>query len=123
MTTIFVKHSNIVILVSDFTKRETFESLKYWKSKIDHGNNLTFGVVGNNIDLFWEEKVPENEEKEFTDSIGAKFAVSSAKDNPKEFASYIKEIFEEYLKNNKNEKNRKNIITIKEKTKKEERCC
>ena len=126
LTKIFVKDSNIVIFIYDITKRETFESLKYWKSQIDQilGNNITLGVVGNKIDLYLEEKVQESEGKEFAASIGAKFTVASAKDNPKEFATYIEEIFEEYLKkNNNNDRNRKNTITIKKESEKKGRCC
>ena len=125
MTKIFVKDSNIVIFVYDITKRETFESLKYWANEIEQilGKNLILGVVGNKIDLYLEEKVCENEGKEFADSIGAKFTVASAKDNPKEFASYIEEIFEIYLKNNNIDKNRKTTISIKKQTQNEGGCC
>ena len=109
----------------DITKRETFESLKYWKNEIEQilGKNLTLGVVGNKIDLYLEEKINEKEGEAFADLIGAKFTVASAKDNPKEFSNYIEEIFEVYLENNKNVKNRKDTINIKKQSKNERGCC
>ena len=127
LTKIFVKDSNIVILVYDITKRESFESLKYWKSIIDEilGKDITLGVVGNKIDLYLEEAVKENEGQEYADSIGAKFQLTSAKNNPKEFSHFIEEMLEEYLKNNKGEI-RKESITIKKVVKKKEKgggCC
>ena len=104
-----------------------FESLKYWKSVIEEilGNNITLGVVGNKIDLYLDEEVKENEGQEYSDSIGAKFRLTSAKNNPHEFSQFIEEMLEEYLKNNKDD-NRKESIIIKKGDKKKEKeggCC
>ena len=128
LTKIFVKDSNIVIFVYDITKRKTFESLKYWKSVIDEilGNDITLGVVGNKIDLYLDEEVKENEGQEYSDSIGAKFRLTSAKNNPHEFSQFIEEMLEEYLKNNNKNDNRKESIIIKKGDKKKEKeggCC
>ena len=114
LTKIFVKDSNIVIFVYDITKRESFESLKYWKKIINDilGDDLTLGVIGNKIDLYLEEKVKEHEGKEYADSIGAKFKITSAKNNPKEISDFIEEMLDIYLKKNKRE-NRKETIKIK----------
>ena len=127
LTKIFVKDSNIVIFVYDITKRESFDSLKYWKKIINEilGEGLTLGVIGNKIDLYLEEQVNENEGKEYADSIGAKFKITSAKNNPKEISDFIEELLDIYLKKNKKE-NRKETIKIKkmtEKKSKEGGCC
>ena len=127
LTKIFVKDSNIVIFVYDITKRESFDSLKYWKKIINEilGEDLTLGVIGNKIDLYLEEEVNENEGKEYADSIGAKFKITSAKNNPKEISDFIEELLDIYLKKNKKE-NRKETIKIKkmtEKKSKEGGCC
>ena len=82
------------------------------------------GVVGNKIDLYLDEEVKENEGQEYSDSIGAKFRLTSAKNNPHEFSQFIEEMLEEYL-NNKND-NRKESIIIKKGDKKKEKeggCC
>ena len=126
LTKIFVKDSNIVIFVYDITKRESFESLKYWKKMVDDilGKEIISAVVGNKIDLYLEEEVKENEGQEYSNSIGAKFKLTSAKNNPKEFGQFIEEMLEEYLKTNNIENNRKESITIKKTGgEKEKRCC
>ena len=126
LTKIFVKDSNIVIFVYDITKRESFESLKYWKKIIDEilGEDLTLGVIGNKIDLYLEEKVNENERKEYANSIGAKFRVTSAKNNPKEISEFIEEMLDIYLKKNQNKKdNRRETIKIKKNAEKKEKGC
>lgn len=126
LTKIFVKDSNIVIFVYDITKRATFESLNYWKKKIDDilGPDLTLGVIGNKIDLYLEEQVNENEGKLYADSIGAKFKLTSAKNNPKEVGDFIEEMLDIYLKKIKNKKdNRKETIKIKKISEKEKNGC
>ena len=119
LTKIFVKDSQIVIFVYDITNRESFESLPYWKGIIDDilGQDITLGVIGNKIDLYLEEMVKANEGKEFADSIGAKFKVTSAKDNPKEVSDFIYTMVDAYLK-----KNKLKIKKMKD-NKKKEGCC
>ena len=114
LTKIFVKDSQIVIFVYDITNRESFESLPYWKGIIDDilGQDITLGVIGNKIDLYLEEMVKANEGKEFADSIGAKFKVTSAKDNPKDVIDFIDKMVNVYLKNDKND-NRRDSVKIK----------
>jgi small GTP-binding protein len=126
LTKIFVKDSQIVIFVYDITNRESFESLPYWKGIIDDilGQDITLGVIGNKIDLYLEEMVKANEGKEFADSIGAKFKVTSAKDNPKEVSDFIYTMVDAYLKKNKNETRRDTLKIKKMKdNKKKEGCC
>jgi len=127
LTKIFVKDANIVIFVYDITKRESFDSLKYWKKIINDilGEDLTLGVVGNKIDLYLEEQVKENEGKEYADSIGAKFKLTSAKNGPKEISDFIEELLDIYLNKNKNKSNnRKETIKIKKiATKEKGGCC
>ena len=127
LTKIFVKDANIVIFVYDITKRESFESLKYWKKIINEilGEDLTLGVVGNKIDLYLEEQVKESEGKEYADSIGAKFKLTSAKNSPKEISEFIEEMLDIYLNKNKDKSNnRKETIKIKKMpTKEKGGCC
>ncbi len=127
LTKIFVKDSDIIILVYDITKRDTFESLKYWKQIVEEilGPDLILGVVGNKNDLYLEEKVSEIEGKEYADSIGAKFKLTSAKNNPKEFSDFIEEMLDEYLKKcKKNDNNyRSDSILIGNLPNKKQGCC
>ena len=127
LTKIFVKDSDIIILVYDITKRDTFESLKYWKQIVEEilGPDLILGVVGNKNDLYLEEKVSEIEGKAYADSIGAKFKLTSAKNNPKEFSDFIEEMLDEYLKKGKKNDNnyRSDSILIGNLPNKKQGCC
>ena len=126
LTKIFMKDSNIVIFVYDITKRETFESLNYWKKIIEEilGNDITLGVVGNKVDLYFDEKVKEEEGQEYANSIGAKFKLTSAKNSPKEVSAFIEEMLEEYLARNKSINDRKDSVVIKkQEEKKKKGCC
>ena len=127
LTKIFVKDSDIIILVYDITKRDTFESLKYWKQIVEEilGPDLILGVVGNKNDLYLEEKVSEIEGKAYADSIGAKFKLTSAKNNPKEFSDFIEEMLDEYLKKGKKNDNnyRNDSILIGNLPNKKQGCC
>ena len=124
LTKIFIKDSNIVIFTYDITKRDTFTSLPYWKNVIEEilGNDITFGVVGNKIDLYLEEKVKEQEGKKYADSIGALFKLTSAKNNPKEFSNFIEILLDKYLKEHKIHP-RRDTIGIKKVNEKEKKGC
>ena len=127
LTKIFVKDSDIIIFVYDITKKDTFESLKYWKQIVEEilGPDLILGVVGNKNDLYLEEKVNEIEGKAYADSIGAKFKLTSAKNNPKEFSDFIEEMLDEYLKKGKKNDNnyRSDSILIGKLPNKKQGCC
>ena len=120
LTKIFLKDSKIVIFVYDITNRATFESLKFWKKTIDDvlGNGPVFGVVGNKIDLYYEEKVKEEEGDEYANSIGAKFLITSAKNDSKSFSIFIEQILEDYLGRGLDESDRIESIVINREPKK-----
>ena len=128
LTKIFLKDSKIVIFVYDITKRETFESLQFWKKVIDDvlGFGPIFGVVGNKNDLYFEEKVKEEEGEEFANSIKAKFVLTSAKNDAKGFNRFIELLLKEYIINKGDfDKDRMESVVIKsiQKKKKGEGCC
>ena len=81
LTKFFYKDASIVILVYDITKRESFEELiGYWFDKIrtSGDKNIIIGIAGNKSDNVDEEVVSENEAKEFAQSTGAVFGLTSA---------------------------------------------
>ena len=125
LTKIFLKDSKIVIFVYDITNRETFESLVFWKKIIDEvlGNEPIFGVVGNKMDLYYEEKVKEEEGEEYANSIGAKFLLTSAKNDSKGFNKFIEQMLEEYLSKYCDENDRVESIVINRIPKKRGKCC
>ena len=114
LTKIFLKDSKIVIFVYDITKRESFESLSYWKKIIDEilGPGPKLAVVGNKNDLYYDEQVKEEEGEEYANKIGAKFLLTSAKNDPKGFIKFIDQLVLEYLGNNNDESERIESVVI-----------
>ena len=105
LTKIFFKGTIIAILVYDITIKKTFEELEYWyeqlKSQLDE--DFILAIVGNKIDLYAQEEVSEKEGKNFAASKGARFKLSSAKDDPLSFTEFLEELFKEYIDNNKSD--------------------
>ena len=114
LTKIFLKDSKIVIFVYDITKRESFESLSYWKKIIDEilGPGPKLAVVGNKNDLYYDEQVKEEEGEEYANNIGAKFLLTSAKNDPKGFIKFIDQLVLEYLGSNNDESERIESVII-----------
>ena len=84
LTKFFYKDAAVAILVYDVTNKNSFESMKnFWYGQIqDFGSkNIILGVAGNKCDMYEKEEVNENEGKEFAESIGAFFEITSAKNN------------------------------------------
>ena len=98
ITKLFFKGSEIVILVYDITKPSTFESLDTWYSMCQDiiGNEVVYGVVGNKIDLYMNERVLEEDAQKFAEAINAKFKIVSAKERPKEFVDFLKQLVTDY---------------------------
>ena len=104
LTKTFIKGSNIVIFVYDITRIETLLELDYWLNTViqEIGNDeVIFGVVGNKIDLFNECEVEQEEGKKYASKIDALFCETSAKNNPKGFKYFIRQLLEQYLLKNK----------------------
>ena len=112
---LFYKNSKIVIFVYDITKLDSYNDLQMWAKEIDTElglENVIKGVVGNKIDLYLEEKVPDGEK--YAESIGADFLRTSAKcDDPEIFNKYLINLFEKYIKiNSDNKSNKKRGIAL-----------
>ena len=71
----FYKNSNIVVIVYDITKKESFDDIKtFWYDNIKENAEKykVIGIVGNKYDLFDKEGVEiidDNVVKEFVDKI------------------------------------------------------
>ena len=99
----FIKGSNIIILVYDITRRETFLELNYWSNltkELLGDEEIIFGVAANKVDLFENSEVETNEGKELSEKIGALFEETSGKDNPKGFKDFINKLLEKLISNN-----------------------
>jgi len=127
LTQNFIKGSNIVILVYDITRRDTFLELNYWfdVASLELGKNAIFGVAGNKIDLFYINQVTNEEGELFANQKECIFSLTSAKENPKSFEDLVTKLLEKYLKNNHIIKENENIIISENKKEKKEKkkCC
>ena len=133
LTKLFYQDSKIVIFVYDIANKESFEQLKFWTKDVEEqvGNNITKGVIGNKIDLYYNEQVTTEEGQSFAKSIDAKFLSFSAKsENPTSFNKFMLDLLVDYIEKDKNNADnfdkRKRRITLEKndlKPHKKKKCC
>ena len=93
LTKFFYKDAQMVILVYDITRKESYDNLKnFWLKEIqEYGDkNIVLGIAGNKSDLYDDEAVSEKEAREFAQSINAIYALTSALNN-----SGVNKLFED----------------------------
>ena len=101
---LFYRNSKIVLFVYDITDKESFEGLRTYVSDIEEilGDNIIKGLIANKSDLYLEEKVTEEEDRDYAKSIGAKFLMFSAKtDNVSKFDNFLEELLSDFISNYK----------------------
>ena len=135
VNTIFYKEAYICIMVYDITKEESFQSIKeYWYNTVTENslNKIIFGIAGNKIDLFAESEVEKKEVEKYATKINALFSETSAKQDPKGFKIFIKELLGKLLLNQKIIDNTQGFMDksfhlgkapIKKKKEKVKKCC
>ena len=122
MTQLFVKNSRIIILVYDVTSQKSFESLNYWYDFINKklGSNIIIGLIGNKIDLIfeenYEEKISPEKAKEYANKIGAQFALVSARESSVDIKELINKLLIEYLNMKENNRYLSDSIKIDERS-------
>ena len=134
ITNLFIKGSNIVVLVYSIDLLESFKGLDYWYKSVQEklgGNKYVLAIVGSKSDLIKneEEEVSEEEAKKFAEEKNAIFKLVSSKEDPEGINNLFDTLLDElikknYLNENENENyviTRKNIVN-KEKAKKKNRC-
>ena len=134
ITNLFIKGSNIVVLVYSIDLLLSFKGLDYWYKSVQEklgGNKYVLAVVGSKSDLIKneEEEVSEEEAKKFAEEKNAIFKLVSSKEDPEGINNLFDTLLDElikknYLNENENENyviTRKNIVN-KEKAKKKNRC-
>ena len=122
LTKFFYKDAKVAILVYDITKQSSFDSLtNYWYKEVkEHGpENIVLGIAGNKCDLYEKEEVNENTAREFAQSIGAIFALTSAQNNSginelfRDVGNkYLDPNFQQKLEDEKEEKNQEGQTNI-----------
>ena len=134
ITNLFIKGSNIVILVYSINSLSSFEGLDFWYKSVQEkleGENYVLAVVGSKSDLIEEEEevVSEEEAKKFAKEKNSIFKLVSSKEDPEGINNLFDTLLDElikknYLNENENENyviTRKNLVN-KEKSKKKNRC-
>jgi small GTP-binding protein len=121
---LFFHGTDIVILVYDISSKETFNSLDFWynETKENINNNFIYGIVGNKKDLYLKEEVPEKEGRKYADSKGAKFALVSAKDDPKSFNDFFLSLVKDCREDIENKIDNISLKNQKDKKKKDCKC-
>ena len=121
---IFYSNAKAAILVYDITDQKSFDEIKnYWYGQIRQNcdNDVIIAIAANKSDLYEDREVSNEKGEEFAVSINAIFSPTSAKNN-----NGIKYLFEtiakKMLNNNFNLKV-SNTFIIKNKKKKNRKCC
>ena len=107
---IFMKNTDIALIVYDITNKETFEKVNHWINLVKEVNgnrNLIIGIAANKSDLYENTEVNREEGEEYAKKINALYFESTATDHEN-----VVNIFEELIKAyiNTFKKKDKNII-------------
>ena len=84
LASMFYKEASAAILVYDITRKDSFEQIQqYWASQIKENSpsNIILALCGNKSDLIEEEKVDEEEARNYAKEINALFYPTSAKND------------------------------------------
>ena len=103
---IFMKNTDIALIVYDITKRESFEELTNWINsvkEINNNKNVIFGIAANKSDLYEQKVINKKEGEEFAKNNNALFFETSAKDYDSVENVFLT-LTKEYLKNKEEEK-------------------
>ena len=107
LSPMFLKGSNIVILVYDITKQFSFDELqKYWINVVKQNTqDIILGIAANKSDLYEDEKVDEEKGRKFAQEHNGFFYSTSAKNyivTQQLFINLAENYIEKFYKNEKN---------------------
>ena len=99
LTKMFFKNAKIVILVYDISNKKSFLNLNNWINDCKEvlGDNFVMGICGNKTDLYLNEQVSEDECKEYSEKIGCRWILTSAKTDKVRFPKFLEELIEDYM--------------------------
>ena len=133
ITNLFIKGSNIVILVYAINSLSSFEGLDFWYKSVQEkleGENYVLAVVGSKSDLIEEEEevVSEEEAKKFAKEKNSIFKLVSSKEDPEGINNLFDTLLDELIKNDYLTENKSYVINRRnhrdgKKEKKKKNCC
>ena len=99
LSKLFLNDTKIVILVYSIEDLKSFQELNYWHNLYTEqlGNEILLGVVGNKTDLYLEQKVTEEQGKEYAKEHEGIFAQLSAKEDKIGIDEYILKLVKEFI--------------------------
>ena len=102
---IFLKDVNIIVLVYDITKKQSFLELQHWLDYIlDYHPNSFLILVGNKDDLYIKREIKKSDGEKFANVIHSAFTETSAKDSYR-WKDFLDNVFNNYLKMREDYKN------------------
>ena len=125
---IFLKGAQIVIMVYDITKRDTFDEIKnYWYNNVKSiiAKDTVLGIAGNKSDLYENEQVSKEEGQQYAQEIKAVFKETTAT-TFESINELINELVQKYYSQNNitNFPNKDEAIRVsKIKNEKKRNCC
>ena len=133
ITNLFIKGSNIVILVYSINSLSSFEGLDFWYKSVQEkleGENYVLAVIGSKSDLIEEEEevISEEEAKKFAKEKNAIFKLVSSKEDPEGINNLFDTLLDELIKNDYLTENKSYVINRRnhrdgKKEKKKKNCC
>ena len=119
LSPLFLKGSNIVIMVYDITNKESFDELDtFWLEKIkDNTKNIILGLAANKSDLYEREVVTIEEGKDFAKNNDAIFFETTAKNYESTRLLFIELVTKYIEKYGFVNENAKNLVIDKDKNK------
>ena len=133
ITNLFIKGSNVVVLVYSIDLLESFKGLDYWYKSVQEklgGNKYVLAIVGSKSDLIKneEEEVSEEEAKKFAEEKNAIFKLVSSKEDPEGINNLFDTLLDELIKNDYLTENKSYVINRRnhrdgKKEKKKKNCC
>ena len=104
---IFMKNTNIALIVYDITNKKSFENLnEFYKEliKMNERDKMIIGIAANKSDLYENTEVNREEGEEYAKKINALYFESTATDH-ENVVNIFEELIKVYIENNKEKKN------------------
>ena len=108
----YIRESNIILLVYDITRKESFDNIPKWFTDVLNikSNDAIYVLVGNKIDLKDQRKVTYNEGKKLADEKNIIFEEVSAKTGENFEELFRDKIYESIYRKYKNEFEKRNYL-------------
>ena len=97
----YIRNAQIIILVFDMTKKDSFLYLDKILELIFetiNDNKVMFVLIGNKADLRDKWEIKESDAKKFANILHAKFFLSSAKKEQRELQDFLDGVFQDYIR-------------------------